>query len=99
MPRNHNTNQAGGNWTPEQVKEVWEKGTPAIGYSKDLWRHDKCGAVMKWTDHGNRDSKSGWEIDHINPVSNGGSDSIGNLQPLNWENNAKKGDSLNWKCK
>jgi 5-methylcytosine-specific restriction endonuclease McrA len=40
----------------------------------------------------------GWEIDHINPVANGGTDIDNNLQPLNWKNNAAKSDKLNWLC-
>lgn len=53
---------------------------------------------MKYSEHGNRNSEHGWEIDHINPVSNGGGDELPNLQPLNWKNNADKGDKLNWVC-
>ena len=54
---------------------------------------------MKFSDYGNRDEdKRGWEIDHINPISNGGGDEIGNLQPIYWENNMAKGDKLNWQC-
>jgi len=53
---------------------------------------------MKYTEHGNRQSEYGWEIDHINPVANNGSDDLYNLQPLYWGNNLDKGDSLNWSC-
>ena len=53
---------------------------------------------MNLSELGNRDSKHGWEIDHINPVSNGGTDNIDNLQPLYWKNNADKGDILKWRC-
>ena len=42
--------------------------------------------------------KFGWEIDHIKPVSKGGTDNLSNLQPLYWENNRSKGDKLDWKC-
>ena len=42
----------------------------------------------------------GWEIDHVYPVSKGGIDSIGNLQPLHWKNNRAKVDNLEgeWRC-
>lgn len=35
---------------------------------------------------------NGWEIDHLTPVSDDGSDAIGNLRPLHWRNNAAKKD-------
>ena len=72
---------------------VWWKGQPIEGYDPKVWMHDVYGSVMRWSEHGNRDSKHGWEIDHIVPVSKGGSDDLANLQPLQWENNLKKGDS------
>lgn len=98
MRRNQNSDRNGGSWTDSIKKAVWNKGTIIPNYSPDLWRWDKCGLVMKYSEHGNRNSKYGWEIDHINPVSNGGGDVLENLQPLNWENNVGKGDSLNWVC-
>ena len=67
-------------------------------YNSDAWREDQCGSVMKFSDYGNRKSDTGWEIDHINPISNHGTDHIDNLQPLNWKNNVDKGDKLKWSC-
>lgn len=99
MARQHNTDKNGNAWSETTKKSVWEKGTVIPDYSKEVWRYDKCGNPMKWSEHGNRDSPYGWEIDHINPVSNNGSDDLPNLQPLTWQNNASKGDKLNWTCK
>jgi 5-methylcytosine-specific restriction endonuclease McrA len=59
---------------------------------------DECGQAMQWSQYGNRNSDYGWEIDHINPVSNGGTDILSNLQPINWKNNSAKGDNVNWLC-
>lgn len=98
MARNPNTNRNGDAWTAAEIKAVWEKGNPITGYDANSLRSDKCAKVMQYSAHGDRNNAYGWEIDHINPVANGGSDNIGNLQPLNWNNNAAKADKLNWQC-
>jgi hypothetical protein len=98
MARTYNTDRNGGSWSEETKKAVWNKGRIIPDYSSLIWRWDKCGKVMKFSEYGNRNSENGWEIDHINPVSNDGSDDISNLQPLNWKNNADKADKLNWTC-
>jgi 5-methylcytosine-specific restriction endonuclease McrA len=72
---------------------VWWKGTQIPGYDPKVWMRDSFGAVIKWSDHGNRDSKYGWEVDHIRPKRLLGHDDLSNLQPLHWENNVAKGDS------
>lgn len=98
MVRNHNTNRYGGSWSQAEIDAVWRKGSAIEGYDPNLWRRDKCGHAMKYTEHGNRQSEYGWEIDHINPVANNGSDDLSNLQPLYWKHNLDKGDSLYWSC-
>lgn len=98
MVRNHNTDRNGSNWSQETIRVVWNKATIVPGYDLNVWRKDKCGKFINYSQHGNRNSDYGWEIDHINPVSNGGGDELSNLQPLHWNNNARKGDSLNWRC-
>ncbi|MBN1184985.1 MAG: HNH endonuclease [Bacteroidales bacterium] len=98
MPRRPNTDRNGNSWTEDTKIRVWNKGTIIPDFSADVWRRDRCLHAMRYSDHGNRNSEFGWEIDHINPVANGGSDDLSNLQPLYWEHNTNKGDSLNWKC-
>jgi len=95
--RKPNTTREGGSWSEQTKISVWKKGSEIPGYDAGIWRHDTYGSVMKFSEYGNRSSDHGWEIDHITPVANGGGDEPNNLQPLNWKNNASKGDSLNWK--
>lgn len=84
-------------------RTVWEKGEKISDKDEQhwdpaTWRWDKCGKPIKYSEHGNTKSKFGWEIDHINPKANGGTDDLDNLQPLQWENNRNKGDDLSWSC-
>ncbi len=98
MYRNNSTKSNGQSFDQAQVKAVWSKGSVINGYDPAIWRYDICGAVMKYSDYGNTNSKHGWEIDHIKPVAKGGSDDLANLQPLQWENNRRKSDAFPWSC-
>ena len=71
--------------------KVWEKGKPIRGKDPDVWRRDSAGNKIRHASYGTQ-GEYGWEIDHIHPDSKGGSDKLNNLQPLQWEENRKKGD-------
>lgn len=77
----------------ETINRVWKQGLEEAGYDKDLFRKDAAGAWISRSEYGNRDSKFGWEIDHIYPTALGGDDEEDNLRPMQWENNVSKGDN------
>ena len=75
------------------VDFVWQKGLTVEGYNPDLYRQDYSGAWISRSAYGDRDSILGWEIDHVYPLSKGGTNEDINLRPINWRNNLSKGDS------
>lgn len=87
------TKVSGSSWSESEKQAVWNKGTHVTGESPSLWRKDRYGALIYRHYHGDTSKSHGWEIDHITPVSKGGTDALSNLQPLQWNNNRRKGDS------
>jgi|ERR1017187_476790 hypothetical protein len=92
MSRIPNTDAAGKPFDATMIEAVWEKARVSAEYRP--LRVESFGSLI-WKDaYGNTNSKLGWEIDHIKPVTKGGGDNLENLQLLQWENNRRKGESL-----
>jgi len=72
------------------IQKVWEKADVVPGFNPRIWRKDCCGALIHKNQYGNRKSAFGWELDHVILKSQGGSNQISNLRPLQWKNNASR---------
>lgn len=94
--RTSGTDMNGNPYTDSVVLKVWKKAEEVAGQDPDEWRKDGFSRLIRRGDHGNRNSKFGWEVDHIKPVKDGGTDALSNLQPLQWENNKIKKDDFPW---
>lgn len=68
----------------DTIQQVWEKGKLAENHDPDVKRKDVATAWIHKEEYGNRDSKFGWEIHHI---EQDGGDELSNLRPLQWRNN------------
>ena len=80
------------------IDAVWKKGRVTEDRLPAVWRTDICGSSICRFNYLDSDSPYGWEVDHIVPVEKGGTDELDNLQPLQWENNRRKGDQTLFRC-
>ena len=71
-------------FSAEEIEQVWEKALPQPRNNPDLFRKDYAGAWIRKDAYG-EESEYGWEIDHVLPLSKGGTHDISNLLPLHPE--------------
>ena len=78
------------------VDAVWNRAQSIPGFDSALWRVDAAGEAICRYDYGCSGVRFAWEIDHIRPVAEGGSDALANLQALRIDTNRRKGDAWPW---
>ena len=61
----------------DKQRAVWERAAEIPGLDRAIWRYDAVGKVIRYSDHGDRSSSYGWEVDHYPvPTALGGTDDI-----------------------
>ena len=78
--------------TKEQVDGAWDRAATVRGQDPNVWRRDEMGNIIRYGSYGTT-GEYGWEIDHRNPVANGGTDHGRNLRVLHWQSNRRKSDN------
>jgi len=80
----------------KKIDQAWEKAKPIRGQNPVVLRKDPFGNKIRKQSYGTH-GEYGWELDHKNPTSKGGSDKSVNIQPIHWEENLKKKDKYPYK--
>ena len=80
---------------PGCKEAVWNKLDKIRGKNPDIWRKDAGNNILHFDYHGSITSPYGWDIDHIIPKAQGGSDEIDNLQALQYTINRGCGMRVN----
>ena len=92
MSKSYNHTKYGGAGCKQAT---FDKSTIIANKDPTIWRKDTAGNVINLLHHGKHTSKYGWDIDHICPKAQGGSDYIENLQALNCSLNRSCGNKIN----
>lgn len=90
-------------WTPQQIEEVWNKGEIINHFNPKLYRKDYAGCLMFWHSFiaqpklNDAVESLNWTIVYERPMTEGGTNYIKNLVPMNNNNAITKGNNFpNW---
>lgn len=70
------------------IERCWDEASTIRGKNPNLWRRDELGNAIYKPSYG-MGGDHGWEIDHRNPVSRGGTDNPRNLRALHTDTNER----------
>lgn len=79
-------------YTQQIIDAAWNRATIVANANPDVLRKDACGAWIRRDMYLVRSSEYGWEIDHIFPLSKGGTTRKENVRALQWQNADSKGE-------
>jgi hypothetical protein len=91
MFRQSNTDTSGKPFDAANIEQVWSRAP--LSSDHPPLRVDAFGALIWKEGFGNTNSRFGWDIGYKRPLGNGEQDDLENLQPVQWENNRRNGQS------
>ena len=75
------------------LEMLWSAAPTIFGLDPAIFRQDRYGALIARNQYGKK-TPIGWEIDHLMPRAHGGTDSVGNLEAIQWHDNRVKSDQM-----
>ena len=86
------------NFSKKEKEYAWDKASSVSGKNPQLYKKDKCNNLLHKSSYG-KDTPMGWNVDHSNPLANGGTYHKNNLQALQTSQNKSKSCANNYSYK